>query len=157
MDNINDLIGDAAKQLMAQADGIQNQKLKASAQRVARTVSAKTRDELISVARSDAYGRDTRFIKYLPITWRQKAVMGRVYSFQCTTNKDGTPGEFRMSLATRPGYTETTRISAMEIRMSLANTRTPRKRSRRRKHSYRRMGTRSMTRKMASAPSSTGL
>lgn len=47
--------------------------------------------------------------------------------------------------------------SAMEIRMSLANTRTPRKRSRRRKHSYRRMGTRSMTRKMASAPSSTGL
>lgn len=53
--------------------------------------------------------------------------------------------------------TETTRISAMEIRMSLANTRTPRKRSRRRKHSYRRMGTRSMTRKMASAPSSTGL
>ena len=100
MDNINDLIGDAAKQLMAQADGIQNQKLKASAQRVARTVSAKTRDELISVARSDAYGRDTRFIKYLPITWRQKAVMGRVYSFQCTTNKDGTPGEFRMSLAT---------------------------------------------------------
>ena len=29
MDNINDLIGDAAKQLMAQADGIQNQKLKA--------------------------------------------------------------------------------------------------------------------------------
>ena len=27
----------------------------------------------------------------------------------------------------------------MEIRMSLANTRTPRKRSRRRKHSYRRM------------------
>lgn len=78
MDSINDLIGDAAKQLMAQADGIQNQKLKASAQRVAQTISAKTRDELISVARSDAYGRDTRFIKYLPITWRQKAVMGRV-------------------------------------------------------------------------------
>ena len=53
MDNINDLIGDAAKQLMAQADGIQNQKLKAGAQRVAQTVSAKTRDELISVARSE--------------------------------------------------------------------------------------------------------
>lgn len=48
MDNINDLIGDAAKQLMAQADGIQNQKLKASAQRVAQTISAKTRDELVS-------------------------------------------------------------------------------------------------------------
>ena len=100
MDNINDLIGDAAKQLMAQADGIQNQKLKESAQKVARTISAKTRDEIISAARSDSYGRGTGFIKYLPITWRQRAVMGRVYSFQCTTNKDGTPGEFRMSLAT---------------------------------------------------------
>ena len=43
------------------------------------------------------------------------------------------------------------------IRMSLANTRTPRKRSRRRKHSYRRMGTRSMTRNMASAPLPIGL
>lgn len=40
MDNINDLIGDAAKQLMAQADGIQNQKLKARAQRVARKCAA---------------------------------------------------------------------------------------------------------------------
>lgn len=55
MDNINDLIGDAAKQLMAQADGIQNQKLKASAQRVARTVSAKTRDETIAKARNAAF------------------------------------------------------------------------------------------------------
>ena len=40
--------------------------------------------------------------------------------------------------------------------MSLAITKTPRKRSRRRKHSYRRMGTRSMTRNMASAPLPTG-
>ena len=36
MDNINDLVGDAAKQLMAQADGIQNPRLKESAKRVAR-------------------------------------------------------------------------------------------------------------------------
>lgn len=73
MDNINDLIGDAAKQLMAQADGIQNQKLKASAQRVARTVSAKTRDELISVARSDAYGSE------LPGDWEYDRKGGYVY------------------------------------------------------------------------------
>lgn len=52
---------------------------------------------------------------------------------------------------------ETMRISVTGIRMSLANTRTPRKRSRRRKHSYRRMGTRSMTRNMASAPLPIGL
>lgn len=100
MDNINDLVGDAAKRLMSQADGFQNQRLRESAQTVAQAVSAQTRDKLISIARNDPYGRDTRFIKYLPITWRQKAVMGRVYSFQCTTNKDGAPGEFRMSLAT---------------------------------------------------------
>ena len=68
-----------------------------------------------------------------------------------------TGGAFGSVLQRARVMTETTRISAMEIRMSLANTRTPRKRSRRRKHSYRRMGTRSMTRKMASAPSSTGL
>lgn len=68
-----------------------------------------------------------------------------------------TGGAFDSVLQRARVMTETTRISAMEIRMSLANTRTPRKRSRRRKHSYRRMGTRSMTRKMASAPSSTGL
>lgn len=67
-----------------------------------------------------------------------------------------TGGAFGSVLQRARVMTETTRISAMEIRMSLANTRTPRKRSRRRKHSYRRMGTRSMTRKMASAPSSTG-
>lgn len=48
MDNINDLVGDAAKQLMAQADGIQNPRLKESAKRVALTVSAKTRDETIT-------------------------------------------------------------------------------------------------------------
>lgn len=68
-----------------------------------------------------------------------------------------TGGAFGSVLQRARVMTETTRISAMEIRMSLANTRTPRKRSRRRKPSYRRMGTRSMTRKMASAPSSTGL
>lgn len=60
-----------------------------------------------------------------------------------------TGGAFGSVLQRARVMTETTRISAMEIRMSLANTRTPRKRSRRRKHSYRRMGTESMTRRMA--------
>ena len=50
-----------------------------------------------------------------------------------------TGGAFGSVLQRARVMTETTRISAMEIRMSLANTRTPRKRSRRRKHSYRRM------------------
>lgn len=100
MDNINDLIGDAAKQLMAQADGIQNQKLKASAQRVAQTVSAKTRDETIAKARNAAFARIPIWAFFLPVTRRQQIVLGRIYSFQCTTNKDGSPAEYRMSLST---------------------------------------------------------
>lgn len=100
MDNINDLIGDAAKQLMAQADGIQNQKLKASAQRAALTVSAKTRDETIAKARNAAFARIPIWAFFLPVTRRQQIVLGRIYSFQCTTNKDGSPAEYRMSLST---------------------------------------------------------
>lgn len=100
MDNINDLIGDAAKQLMAQADGIQNQKLKASAQRVAQTISAKTRDETIAKARNAAFARIPIWAFFLPVTRRQQIVLGRIYSFQCTTNKDGSPAEYRMSLST---------------------------------------------------------
>lgn len=71
MDNINDLIGDAAKQLMAQADGIQNQRLKESAQRVALTVSAKTRDETIAKARNAAFARIPIWAFFLPVTRRQ--------------------------------------------------------------------------------------
>lgn len=100
MDNVNDLVGDAAKQLMAQADGIQNPRLKESAKRVALTVSAKTRDETITKARNAAFARIPIWAFFLPVTRRQQIVLGRIYSFQCTTNKDGSPGEFRMSLAT---------------------------------------------------------
>lgn len=89
MDNINDLVGDAAKQLMAQADGIQNPRLKESAKRVALTVSAKTRDETITKARNAAFARIPIWAFFLPVTRRQQIVLGRIYSFQCTTNKDG--------------------------------------------------------------------
>lgn len=98
MDNINDLVGDAAKQLMAQADGIQNPRLKESAKRVALTVSAKTRDETITKARNAAFARIPIWAFFLPVTRRQQIVLGRIYSFQCTTNKDGSPAEYRMSL-----------------------------------------------------------
>lgn len=100
MDNINDLVGDAAKQLMAQADGIQNPRLKESAKRVALTVSAKTRDETITKARNAAFARIPIWAFFLPVTRRQQIVLGRIYSFQCTTNKDGSPAEYRMSLST---------------------------------------------------------
>ena len=100
MDNINDLVGDAAKQLMAQADGIQNPRLKESAKRVALSVSAKTRDETITKARNAAFARIPIWAFFLPVTRRQQIVLGRIYSFQCTTNKDGSPAEYRMSLST---------------------------------------------------------
>lgn len=118
MDNINDLIGDAAKQLMAQADGIQNQKLKAGAQRVARTVSAKTRDETIAKARNAAFARIPIWAFFLPVTRRQQIVLGRIYSFQCTTNKDGSPAEYRMSLST--GASELGMTNRAEMQKGLA-------------------------------------
>lgn len=64
---------------------------------------------------------------------------------------------FRLSFATRPGYDGDHEDISEENSYELADTENSEERSRRRKHSYRRMGTRSMTRKMASAPSSTGL
>lgn len=100
MNSINDLVGDAAKQLMTQAEGIENPKLREITQRQARAISAKTRDETITAARSAAFARIPIWAFFLPITRRQQIVLGRIYSFQCTTNKDGTPGEYRMSLST---------------------------------------------------------
>jgi hypothetical protein len=100
MNSINDLVGDAAKQLMTQAEGIKNPKLREITQRQARAISAKTRDETITAARSAAFARIPTWAFFLPVSRRQLIEIGRVYSFQCTTNKDGTPGEFRKSLAT---------------------------------------------------------
>lgn len=100
MNSINDLVGDTAKQLMTQAEGIENPKLREITQRQARTISAKTRDETIAAARSSAFARIPMWAFFLPITRRQQIVLGRIYSFQCTTNKDGSPGEYRMSLST---------------------------------------------------------
>lgn len=118
MDNINDLVGDAAKQLMAQADGIQNPRLKESAKRVALTVSAKTRDETITKARNAAFARIPIWAFFLPVTRRQQIVLGRIYSFQCTTNKDGSPAEYRMSLST--GASELGMTNRAEMQKGLA-------------------------------------
>ena len=76
MDNINDLVGDAAKQLMAQADGIQNPRLKESAKRVALTVSAKTRDETITKARNAAFARIPIWAFFLPAEYRMSLSTG---------------------------------------------------------------------------------
>lgn len=38
-------------------------------------------------------------MNHLPLTHRQRTVLGRIYSFQCSTNEDGSQGEYRMSIA----------------------------------------------------------
>lgn len=38
-------------------------------------------------------------MNHLPLTHRQHTVLGRIYSFQCSTNEDGSQGEHRMSIA----------------------------------------------------------
>lgn len=50
-------------------------------------------------ARQAHFSRVSLWMYWLPISRRQREVLGRIYSFQCTTNKDGSQGEFRMSLA----------------------------------------------------------
>lgn len=88
-DAIDDLVGDAAKSLMAQAEAMESPAMKERAKRVARSVSAQARDELISAARNANFSRESDWMGWLGLTHREQKVLGRVYSFQCTKNKDG--------------------------------------------------------------------
>lgn len=98
-DAIDGLVGDAAKSLMAQAEAMENPAMKERAKRVAQSVSAQARDEMISAARKANFSRESDWMGWLGLTYREQKVLGRIYSFQCTKNKDGSQAEFRMSLA----------------------------------------------------------
>lgn len=50
-------------------------------------------------ARNAPFARVALWMLYLPISRRQQLTLGRIYSFQCTANKDGSQAEYRMSLA----------------------------------------------------------
>lgn len=50
-------------------------------------------------ARDAPFARVALWMLRLPISRRQMLTLGRIYSFQCTTNKDGSQAEYRMSLA----------------------------------------------------------
>lgn len=85
--------------LKAQADEFEDPALRAAAKKVAQAQAAKTRDEMISAARNAPFARASLWMNYLPLTHRQRIILGRIYSFQCSTNKDGSQGEYRMSIA----------------------------------------------------------
>ena len=95
MQSLGNLVSD---QLAQQASGM-NPKLKASTEKLGKALAARERDETVQAARSAPFSRVPLWSFYLPITRRQMLVLGRVFSFQCSTNKDRTPGEYRMSLA----------------------------------------------------------
>lgn len=57
------------------------------------------RNEMISAARKANFSRESDWMGWLGLTYREQKVLGRIYSFQCTKNKDGSQAEFRMSLA----------------------------------------------------------
>lgn len=61
--------------------------------------AAADRDDKIAAARNAPFARVPLWAFYLDITRRQMLVLGRIYSFQCSRSKDGSPGEYRMSLA----------------------------------------------------------
>lgn len=99
MENLGELVGDAAKSLMVQAEAMESPVMKEKAKQVARSVSAQARDEMILAARNAPFARVSLWMNYLPLTHRQRTILGRIYSFQCSTNKDGSQGEYRMSIA----------------------------------------------------------
>lgn len=97
-DVANDLVGDVAKKLMAQAEAMENPAMKERAKQVARSVSARERDELAAAARNAPFSRESDWMGWLGLTYREQKVLGRIYSFQCTKNRDGSQAEFRMSM-----------------------------------------------------------
>lgn len=58
---------------------------------------ASKEDELKRIARKSPFVRIPYWAYDLPITRRQREILGLVYSFQCSTSKDGRSLEFRMS------------------------------------------------------------
>lgn len=76
--------------MLEQAEALERQRLEEEAARAKRRVEA---------AIKTPFARMHDWMCYLPISWRQRAIVARVYSFQSTRDKDGNPHEFRMSLA----------------------------------------------------------
>lgn len=99
MNRTEDTGKSASAQLREQAQGIESPRLRAAAEKTAQGIDERERRELVMAARKAPFARVPLWAFYLPITRRQMLVLGRVFSFQCSTNKDGTPGEYRMSLA----------------------------------------------------------
>lgn len=96
MNDMKSAIGEVSAQLMSQSKGT---KLAAATERLAQAINERERVELDADARSAPFCRVALWACFLPITKRQMLVLGRVFSFQCSTNRDGTTGEYRMSLS----------------------------------------------------------
>lgn len=62
-------------------------------------IDDKERELAEQKAREAPFARVALWMLYLPISRRQQLTLGRIYSFQCTKGKDGSPGGYRMSLA----------------------------------------------------------
>ncbi len=87
-----DSAGEALQQaLLAQADVLERRAKEELLEQIKRRIEA---------ASKTPFGRMQDWMYCLDVTWRQRAVLARVYSFQNTKDKDGNPHEFRMSLAT---------------------------------------------------------
>lgn len=68
---------------------------------VKRALDAGDPDRAIRAAKKARYSRLSEWICHLDdISRLEQIVLGRLYSFQLTANKDGSPGEYRMSHAT---------------------------------------------------------
>lgn len=115
MNDMKSTIEEVSAQLVEQS---KDTKLAATTERIAQAINEREHEELVSAARSAPFSRVPLWAFYLPITRRQMLVLGRVFSFQCSTNKDGTPGEYRMSLSS--GAKELRMANRAEMQKAMA-------------------------------------
>lgn len=90
---------EVAERLREQAQEIDNPKLKAVAEREAKRIEEDERAAKIAAARNAPFSRVALWMQYLDLTQRERITLGRIYSFQCSTGKDGAPMEYRISLS----------------------------------------------------------
>ena len=90
-----------AQQLFDASQYLESPRLQAFAERMGQEFLDREPEELRELARTAHYGLVPTWVCYMPITWRQRCLLGRIYSFQRSKDErdDGQLG-FRMSLKT---------------------------------------------------------
>lgn len=97
-DDQPELYGAVAQHLAAQAAVEPNPALAQATMAGAWAASQAERDTKAKAMREQPFARVPVLVFWLPISPSERLVLGRVYSYQLTTNRSGKQAEYRMSL-----------------------------------------------------------